>query len=64
MISSAVLDERMKGRRLIKISRIESKMKNYDIEGDWVTVGVLVDKMPQKTTSNGKNFSGMENTVT
>ena len=33
-------------------------MKNGDIEGDWVTIGVLVDKMPQKTTSTGKNFSG------
>ena len=36
-------------------------MKNGDIEGDWVTIGVLVDKMPQKTTSTGKNFSGILN---
>lgn len=54
-----MLEERMKNRRLIKISRIEKSMKNGDIEGDWVTIGVLVDKMPQKTTSTGKNFSGI-----
>ena len=56
-----MLDERMKNRRLVRISRIEKTMKNGDIEGDWVTVGVLVDKMPQKTTSTGKNFSGLFN---
>ena len=50
----------MKGRRLVKISRIGKTMKDGDIEGDWVTVGVLVEKIPQKTTANGKNFSGNE----
>lgn len=48
----------MKGRRLVKISKIEATMKNNDIEGDWVTIGVLVKKIAQKTASNGKNFSG------
>jgi len=53
----------MKGRRLVKISRIEKTMRDGDIEGDWVTVGVLVEKIPQKTTANGKNFSGKKNFI-
>lgn len=33
-------------------------MVNGDIEGDWVTVAVLVRKVTQKKSSSGKNFSG------
>lgn len=33
-------------------------MINGDIEGDWVTIAVLVRKVTQKKSSSGKNFSG------
>lgn len=32
-------------------------MHNYDIDGDWVTIGVLAQKGPQKSSSNGKTFT-------
>lgn len=57
VISSAIFDQRTKDRRLIKISKIETTLKGNDIEGDWVTVGVVVRKVTQKKSSSGKNFS-------
>ena len=57
-ISLPILNHRVDGRKLVKISRIESTMINGDIEGDWVTIAVLVRKVTQKKSSSGKNFSG------
>lgn len=56
-LSSSVLESRLSGRKIIHISKIQSKLKNNDIEGDWLTIGVLVKKVAQKKTANGKNFS-------
>ena len=33
---------------MISIPKLHSKMKDGDIEGDWVTIGVLVDKLPPR----------------
>ena len=30
------------------VPRIVAKVKDGDIEGDWVTIGVIVDKLPPK----------------
>ena len=53
LISSVVMEKRMEGRRMVNISQIATKIKgNNDIDGDWVTIGVIVHKMPPKTSSN------------
>lgn len=53
LISSVVMEKRMEGRRMIMISQISTKIKgNNDIDGDWVTIGVIVQKLPPKKSSN------------
>ena len=53
LIPSVVMEKRMEGRRMVKISQIPTKIKgNNDIDGDWVTIGVIVQKMPPKKSSN------------
>lgn len=57
LISSVVMEKRMEGRRMVKISQISTKIKgNNDIDGDWVTIGVIVQKMPPKKSSNGQTY--------
>ena len=48
----------MSGKKVVKCSNIQATMKNGDIEGDWVTIGVVVQKTASKQSANGKNFSG------
>ncbi|XP_042902666.1 protein MCM10 homolog isoform X2 [Parasteatoda tepidariorum] len=57
LISFDMMQKRMEGRRLIKMSFIKNFIKGGDIEGDWVTVGILISKLPPKTSKSGKNFS-------
>ncbi|XP_035212647.1 protein MCM10 homolog, partial [Stegodyphus dumicola] len=52
-----VLQQKMQGRRMIKMSFIKNCIKGGDIEGDWVTMGVIIQKVPPKTAKNGKMFS-------
>ena len=53
VISSVVMEKRMEGRKMVKISQIPTKIKgNNDIDGDWVTIGVVVQKLPPKKSSN------------
>ena len=53
LISSVVMEKRMEGRRMVTISQIPTKIKgNNDIDGDWVTIGVIVQKLPPKKSSN------------
>ena len=40
---------------MIKISSIQSNIRNDDIEGNWVTIGVLIQKIP-KTTAKVRLF--------
>ncbi|XP_022806927.1 protein MCM10 homolog [Stylophora pistillata] len=57
LISSVVMEKRMEGRRMVKISQISTKIKgNNDFDGDWVTIGVIVQKMPPKKSSNGQTY--------
>jgi len=57
LISSVVMEKRMEGRKMVKISQIPAKIKgNSDIDGDWVTIGVIVQKLPPKQSSNGKTY--------
>ena len=53
LISSVVMKRRMEGRKMVKISQIPLKIKGKgDIDGDWVTIGVIVQKLPPKKSSN------------
>lgn len=58
LVSSDELHEMMRGRKMIKLSKIKSAMNksSCDIEGDWVTIGVVLNKMT-KTSKNGKEYS-------
>lgn len=47
-MSSEQMGQRMSGRKMIKIPRIPSRIRGDDIEGDWVTIGVIVDKLPPR----------------
>ena len=37
---------------MISIPKLSSKVKDGDIEGDWVTMGVVVDKLPPRFVRN------------
>ena len=53
LISSVIMEKRMEGRKMVKISQIPTKIKGKDdIDGDWVTIGVVVQKLPPKKSSN------------
>ena len=47
------MKERMSGRKMIRIPQIYPSIKkeDFDIAGDWVTGGVLVNKLPPKNTT-------------
>uniref|UniRef100_T1IJL1 Protein MCM10 homolog n=1 Tax=Strigamia maritima TaxID=126957 RepID=T1IJL1_STRMM len=57
LVSSAMMKEKMEGRRLIRISQIQNFLRGGDIDGDWVTIGVIISKSDPKTSSKGKTFS-------
>ena len=42
----------MEDRRFIKLNTISRYIVNNEISGDWVTVGVVVAKLPPKTSAN------------
>ncbi len=42
----------MEGRKFIKMSSILKSVNKNQLSGDWVTVGVIVNKIPPKTASN------------
>ena len=47
-MSSDTMRQRMDGRKMVSIPKLHSKVKDGDIEGDWVTIGVIVDKLPPR----------------
>ena len=54
-ISSQELEAAIRQRPFVGLSRVG--MERTRCEGDWVTVGVLYLKHPQKTSSTGNDFS-------
>ncbi|KAK8777099.1 hypothetical protein V5799_029554 [Amblyomma americanum] len=57
VVSSTLMEARMTGRKMVKMSMVPSFVKQKNTDIDWVTVGVLVNKSPPKTSKNGKPFS-------
>lgn len=57
LISSSLMKMRMEGRKMISISKIHLKLKTPDLQGDWVTIAVIVGKTDSKSSSTGKPYS-------
>ncbi|RUS77986.1 hypothetical protein EGW08_014247, partial [Elysia chlorotica] len=57
LVSHSLMKMRMEGRKMISISRIHLKMKTQEVQGDWVTIGVVVGKSDPKTSSAGNAYS-------
>ena len=57
LISHSLMKMRMEGRKMISIPRIHLKMKTQEVQGDWVTIGVVVGKSEPKTSSAGNPYS-------
>ncbi|XP_018009087.1 protein MCM10 homolog isoform X2 [Hyalella azteca] len=56
-VSASQMQERMEGRRFVSFSTIPLQMRGGEIEGDWVTIAVLVAKTPPKTSQKGTQYS-------
>ncbi|KAF2360021.1 Zinc finger Mcm10/DnaG-type [Trinorchestia longiramus] len=51
------MQERMEGRRHVSLSTIPLHLRGGEMEGDWVTIAVLVAKCPPKTSQKGTQYS-------
>lgn len=43
---------KMADRTLIKLSKIHFKLKSAELQGNWVTIGVIVHKTEPRTSSS------------
>jgi len=50
-VSSEQLKSMMEGRRLIRLSTVHQKTRSIEMDGDWVTMGVIVSKTDPKVSS-------------
>ncbi|XP_042229789.1 protein MCM10 homolog isoform X2 [Homarus americanus] len=57
VVSGDSMRERMEGRKMVRMSTINLHLRGGDIEGDWVTIGVLVSKSDPKTSQKGSQYS-------
>ena len=53
------MSELMSGRKMVKMSLIKSQINKTtnDVDGDWVTIGVVIQKVAPKISKNGKQYS-------
>ncbi|XP_070611160.1 protein MCM10 homolog isoform X2 [Erythrolamprus reginae] len=57
-VSSAEMERKMTGRKLIRLSQIQDKLRSANLEEmDWVTIGVIIKKMTSQSANSGKTFS-------
>ncbi|XP_078090875.1 protein MCM10 homolog isoform X2 [Mustelus asterias] len=57
-VSSTEMERRMRGRKLIRLSQLHSKLANENLEDtDWVTFAVVIKKVTPQSSNNGKTFS-------
>lgn len=53
-----MMRERMAERKMVRMCTIQLHVRGGEIEGDWVTIGVLVSKSDPKTSQKvGKVYS-------
>ncbi|KAJ8301914.1 hypothetical protein KUTeg_020901 [Tegillarca granosa] len=55
-VSALDMKMKMADRKLIKVSRIASKVNTADLQGNWVTIAVVVHKTEPRTSSTGKTY--------
>ncbi|KAM4678021.1 protein MCM10 homolog [Discoglossus pictus] len=57
-VSSTEMERKMSGRKLVRLSMLQSKLATEKLEDDdWVTFGVIVKKITPQSSNNGKTFS-------
>uniref|UniRef100_A0A8C5WNA9 Protein MCM10 homolog n=1 Tax=Laticauda laticaudata TaxID=8630 RepID=A0A8C5WNA9_LATLA len=57
-VSLAEMERKMTGRKLIRLSQVQDKLRSANLEEmDWVTFGVIIKKMTPQSSNNGKTFS-------
>lgn len=47
---------KMEGRKMIHLSRLHLKLKAPELQGDWVTMGIIVHKSDARKSSNVRIF--------
>ena len=52
LVGSTALEQRMEGRRRVRLSQMRSAMRGGDIDGDWVTMAVVVFKGEPRNSQN------------
>ncbi|XP_071961125.1 protein MCM10 homolog [Antedon mediterranea] len=57
LISSSTFKQYIGERKFIRMSIMKSYLSGGEIEGNWVTCGVIISKTPPKTSAKGKLFS-------
>ncbi|XP_068203147.1 protein MCM10 homolog isoform X2 [Palaemon carinicauda] len=57
LFTADVMRERMDGRKMVRMSSINLHVRCGEIEGDWVTIGVLVSKGEPRTSQKGSQYS-------
>ncbi|KAI9028553.1 hypothetical protein DFJ74DRAFT_659267 [Hyaloraphidium curvatum] len=56
LVSESQMDGHMKGRKVVPLRDITRNMEFGDIDGDWVTIGVIAEKTHPRTASNDKKY--------
>ena len=58
LVDLGVLQNKMTDKKMVKLNNIRLHInKNNDIDGDWTTIGVVVDKLPIRKTKTGADYS-------
>ena len=56
LVSSEMMQLRMQGRKMFRLSTLHNKSKKELSDCDWVTIGVIVHKPEPKKSSSGKTY--------
>ncbi|KAF0307356.1 Protein MCM10 [Amphibalanus amphitrite] len=56
-LTSIELRDCLQGKRLIRVSQLESNVRADGIPGDWVTIGVIARKSDPRTSQKGSAYS-------
>ncbi|XP_046386324.1 protein MCM10 homolog [Ischnura elegans] len=57
LVSSTSMQEKLAGRKLVMMSYIQNHINNGDLDADWVTIGVIVQKSNVQKSQKGSQYS-------
>ncbi|XP_071442899.1 protein MCM10 homolog [Hetaerina americana] len=57
LVSSASMQDKLVGRKLVTMSFIQNHINNGDLDADWVTIGVIVQKSNVQKSQKGSQYS-------